>query len=126
MAALTTLKRREAVSEFEMEVYAGKTAHVPTHVLSQAVSRLLEESTWFPTIRELLEACERIRLEMRAALKFSNCVNCREGWSEVTDERGDKRLKRCACWLGHQQKVQALGVPEKPLALPAVQSEEVA
>lgn len=123
MAALTTLKRKDRVSEYDVIIYEERTAHIPIGILSQAVSVWLNEQQWFPTVHELLEACEKVRLELRASLKHEPCEQCLSspGWMTVVDPRGDKRLARCDCWKAHQERVKQLGVPEQPLALPAPQ-----
>lgn len=118
-AALTTLKRRDRVSEHDVAVYEDRTAHIPIHVLALAVTRWLDTREWFPVVAELLAMCEVIRREMRAAVVFIPCENCSsQGWAEV-ERDGIKRAVRCGCWVRHQQKVQELGAGRVPLALPA-------
>jgi hypothetical protein len=87
-AALTTLKRKDRVSEFDVTIYEERTAHIPISILSRAVSKILDTATWFPTVAELLEACEAVRLEMRAALKFQpcDCEVCSNGWRITTTD----------------------------------------
>jgi hypothetical protein len=119
-AALTTLKRRDRISEFDVQVYEDRTAHVPLAILSRAVTRIVDSSTWFPTVSELLEACEAVRCELRAALAFSACAECEQspGYRPI----GKMAVERCPCWHVHQAKIAALGVTEKPLALPAARA----
>lgn len=121
MAALTTMKRRDRVSEFDVAVYESRTAHIPLPILSRAMLRWLDTEKWFPTVHDILETCEAIRVEMRAALKFEPCADCRDngGFVSLIDGRGVSRVTRCTCWKVHQDKVKALGVPAAPLALPA-------
>jgi hypothetical protein len=119
MAALTTLKRRDRVSEYDVIVYEERTAHIPLPLLSRAVTKWITTQQWFPTVAELLETCEAVRLEMRMAMAFTNCEQCSaQGWT-VKEIDGVNRMVRCECWKAHQEKVKALGVPEQPLALPA-------
>lgn len=118
-AALTTLKRRDRVTELDVLVYEDRTAHIPLNVLSRAVTRWIDTEPWFPTVAELLATCEVVRVEIRAAMKFEPCANCSvQGWTERLID-GVWRAVRCDCWTRHQQKVQALGVGDTPLALPA-------
>lgn len=121
MAALTTMKRRERLAPYEVDVYEAATAAIPLPVLSRAVTRLITTAEWFPTVHELLEACEAIRVEMRGSLKFEPCgeASCSaQGWTERV-VGGVHRMVRCDCWQSHQERVKALGVPDVPLALPA-------
>jgi hypothetical protein len=115
------------VSEFDVTIYEERTAHIPISILSRAVSKILDTATWFPTVAELLEACEAVRLEMRAALKFQpcDCEVCSNGW-RITTTDGITNAWRCECWTAHQERVKALGVPEQPLALPAPEEFEAA
>lgn len=117
MAALTTLKRRDRLGPFDVQVYEEATAHIDLAILSRAVSRLLTTTEWFPTVHELLEACEAIRVELRGDLKFEPCAECAEspGFRPV----GQLAVERCPCWHIHQARVKQLGLPEEPLALPA-------
>ena len=129
-AALTTMKRKDRVSEFDVMVYEERTAHVPLAILSRAVTKILDTHTWFPTVSELLEACEAVRLEMRARFPFQSCERCEDsaGWVEYIDTHGIKRFTRCDCWKAHMEKVRELagGAPDKPLALPAPEEFEAA
>lgn len=124
-AALTTLKRRDRVSELDVQVYEDRTAHIPLSVLSRAVTRWIDTQDWFPTVAELLETCEAIRVEIRGAMAFIPCANCSaQGWTEREID-GVKRMVRCDCWQRHQVKVAELGVGSVPLALPPAEREEV-
>lgn len=118
-AALTTLKRRDRVSEFDVAVYEDRTAHIPLSILSRAVTAWIDTQSWFPTVQELLDACEKVRCELRAAVQFEPCAACSaNGWTEIEID-GVKRATRCQCWRAHQERIKALGVPDVPLALPA-------
>jgi hypothetical protein len=61
MAALTTMKRRDALSDFDMRVYEAETVDIPLPLLTTAVDTLLKTSVWFPTVAELREACDVAR-----------------------------------------------------------------
>jgi hypothetical protein len=76
MATLTTMKRRDTLKPYEIDAFEAATAHISLPILSRAVTRLLTTSTWFPTVHELLQACETIRCEMRTELKFEPCAEC--------------------------------------------------
>lgn len=116
-AALSTLKRRDRISELDVMVYEDRTAHIPLNVLSRAVTKWIDTEEWFPTVAELLEACEQVRLEMRGALSYDGCADCEtsKGWISI-----GRDVRRCPCWGRHQAKVAALGAGDQPLALPAV------
>lgn len=53
----------------------------------------------------------------RAALEpFVACENCRDelpGWTWVTDDKGEKRRKRCACWAAWKEHRTDAGPQEK-------------
>lgn len=129
-AALTTLKRRDRVSEFDVAIYEDRTAHIPLAVLSRAVTTWLDTEQWFPTIQELLAACEKARCQLRGAVTFTICeredgkVCSRDGWIEQVVD-GIHRAVRCPCWHAHQAKVQQLGAGDVPLALPAAEAREM-
>lgn len=121
-AALATLRRRDRVTEFDVEIYEDATADIPLSILSLAVTTWLKTEPWFPTVAELLTACEQARLELRDAMKFEPCEQCVGGWVSVgTRSFGhDTVAKRCHCWRAHQDKVAAL-TGNMPLALPTPQ-----
>jgi hypothetical protein len=102
-----------------VRVYDKALESVPVAILQPMVQRAITTRTWFPKPAELLEDAEACRRELRASLKFEPCENCsQDGWtSRLMD--GVLRMVRCDCWQAHQQKVLALGVGEKPLALTA-------
>lgn len=126
MAALTTLKRKDPVSEFDCDVYEGATARIPMPILSRAVAKIIQTQKWFPTVSEILESCEAVRVEMRGQLQFTRCEDSAcsaQGWIERV-VCGEFRMVRCECWEQHQERVKALGVPETPLALPAAKDDD--
>lgn len=119
MAALAMMKSKDVLNVFQVEVYEDATADVPLHVMAMAVSRYMQTpNTWRPDPGDLVAACEAIRLEIRGAEKFEPCEQCStDGWvSREVD--GVMRMVRCLCWKAHQARLKALGMPDKPLALP--------
>lgn len=107
-------------------VYFRALEDVPAGLLAAAVERAAKTATFMPKPGELRTIAEAVRVEMRAQLQFSPCPmneGCsQQGWTEREID-GVKRQVRCRCWHDHQQKVAALGVGEKPLALPAAERD---
>lgn len=126
MAALSMMKAKDALIGFGVEVYEDRTVDVPLPLLTRAVQQVLDSGGWRPDPGELLQACERERAAMRAALKFTPCEQCNgTGWDTVLSE-GVSRVVRCQCWRAHQAKVLELGAGSQPLALPAARDDHEA
>lgn len=119
MAILASMKSRDTLNSFQVEVYEDATVDVPLPVLAKAVQTVATTpGAWRPDVGDLLKACEGVRLEIRDTLKFQPCELCSQaGWVEREFD-GVKRMVRCSCWRAHQQRVAALGVGAEPLALP--------
>ena len=119
MTALALMKGQPWVP-YQVEVLEDRTAHIPLTVLARAVTKLVDAGGWRPDVEGILQACEAARLEIRDALKFEKCANCTDqGFTEFTDAKGVKRMKKCDCWHAHQAKVRELEAGDQPLALPA-------
>jgi hypothetical protein len=125
MLAVTTLKRREPLSDVEITIYEQQLADIPIDLLQRGLDRWMRESDgWCLTVPEWRQAAEAARLDMRSSLKHEPCEQCSltPGWATVVDPQGCKRLERCDCWKSHLVRVQALGAGSEPLALPAASS----
>lgn len=110
--------------EFQIELLEDRTVDIPLSVIARAVQNILDVGGWRPDIGELLAACEKARIQIRGELPFQRCEQCSvQGWTEREID-GVKRMVRCDCWHAHQEKVKALGVPDRPLALPAARESE--
>ena len=119
MAALATMKAKDALNGFQVELYEDATAHVPLAVLGRVVGNYLQTpELWRPDPGDLVGACEAMRVELRKGLVFEPCPLCAHGWIEFKRDGYYKFMARCACWKAHQAKVEALNVGTKPLALP--------
>lgn len=108
-----------------IRIYEQALQKVPVAVLEPMVRKAVSTRQFFPKVAELLEDAEACRVELLTSLKFEPCVNCSaSGWTE-TEIDGVKRMRRCHCWLQHQERVASLGVGHEPLALPAAVGEEL-
>jgi hypothetical protein len=127
MAALETLRSKDALIGFQIEVYEDVTADVPIAILIDAVRGFLGSGEWRPTPPELLRACERARLERRKAMQYLPCAVCEQspGWAAVVED-GKPKVTRCQCWKAHQVKLAELGAGHQPLALPQAETEDAA
>lgn len=130
MAALATMRAREPLAGFQIEVYEDTTVEVPLSLLTRVVQQFVATpGAWRPDPGDLVGACEKARLEIRRSLQFEPCELCsQQGWVEREID-GVRRMARCQCWTAHQEKVKALGVGDKPLAmlaLPVGEFEQVA
>lgn len=112
-----------------IKIYEKALSKLPPVILEPMVMRAIETRTskcadWLPSIEELREDAEAVRLEMLAQLVFQPCAECSEqGWRE-REVGGAKRAVRCSCWHRHQKRVEALEVGARPLALPAPETME--
>jgi hypothetical protein len=125
IAILTTLKRREPLSEYDIQIYDEQLIDIPIALLKAGLVKWMRESDgWCLTVPEWRQAAEAARLDMRSSLKHEPCEQCSltPGWATVVDPQGCKRLERCDCWKSHLVRVQALGAGSEPLALPAASS----
>lgn len=119
VVALATMRAKDPLVPFQVDVYEDATVDVPLMVLSRAVGDYLKSHQWRPTVQELLMACEATRLKIRGAMKFEPCANCsKDGWTEQVIN-GVSRMVRCQCWKVHQERVSAIGAGDAPLTLPA-------
>jgi hypothetical protein len=119
LAMLAEAFGEKGLTPVRIEAYHRTLADVPLPVLNAAVQKAIQTRQWFPKVAELREDCEAARREMRAAIKHEPCADCETtpGWVTVR-ENNVERLTRCRCWSAHMQKVEALGVGQKSLALP--------
>lgn len=111
-----------------IRIYDEALSKIPAPVLKPMVDRAITTRRPrygdLPTVADLLADAETCRQELLNGLTFAPCVNCSaSGWTEVEID-GVKRMKRCHCWVSHQQKVAELGVGHEPLALPPARESE--
>lgn len=112
-----------------IKIYERAMTKWPEAIIEPAIMRTIETRTskargWLPSIEELNQDAEAVRLEMRAAIRFEPCAMCsQQGWTE-TEIDGVRRMVRCACWTRHQARLAALNVGAQPLALPAAESSD--
>jgi hypothetical protein len=96
-------------------VYFEALHDVPVSLLSDAVLRCVREAReFFPRAGELRAYAEEARLAVLAAHPWTPCALCEQhcGNVEVTDERGVKRMKACAC---RSERYERLGIPTRAL-----------
>jgi hypothetical protein len=93
---------------------------VPARLLTAAVERVGRSGArFFPKATELRQFAEDARKSLIASVKYEPCAQCNEtGWETVLVENDQPRVRRCACWKRHQEKVAQLGVGHQPVALP--------
>lgn len=114
-------KTPEFMDAHRVSIYEHGMTGVPGTLVIRAAMHATKTRKWFPEVMELLADAETCRLEMRAALEWSKCIQCSEqGW--VLDSEG--RMKRCHCWVAQQERVKALGVGSERLSLPPAQESE--
>lgn len=133
IAMLAEAFQVKSITPATVRIYNDALAKLPAGVLSLMVQRAIEtrKPRWgcLPTVAELREDAEAVRVERLAALSFQPCAvngNCSaQGFTEVEVD-GVKRMVRCRCWTEFQAQRAALQVGDQPLALPAARESEVA
>ena len=121
----------KTITPVRIRIYERALSELPPSLLEPTVMRTIKTRTaktsdWLPSIEQLLEDAETVRLEMRGKLHFKPCQLCAEsghpGW--LLTGATIERLRRCDCWTAHQQRVTALSVGSEPLALPPAEDGE--
>jgi hypothetical protein len=53
-----------------------------------------------PMAADLRGICERLQVQKAAQSRgeFAPCGKCAEGWHDIRDTKGNRRVVRCACW----------------------------
>jgi hypothetical protein len=118
LAVLAMMKGRDPMGVFQIEVFEDALVDVPLHIIAEAVRNCQKPGAWRPDLGDFLGACEKVRLDLRQRMKHEPCVYCEHspGWTEVKDDAGVMRARRCDCWTRHQEKVNQLVSPS-PVAL---------
>lgn len=108
-----------------IKVYDEALAVIPIGLLEPAVKRAIATRVWFPKPAELIADAETCRREIIAANPYMGCVECedRQGWREITDAQGYKRMERCPCKARYVAKLEGLGVTTERLLLPAAKDD---
>jgi hypothetical protein len=93
---------------------------VPVGLLQAAVDRAMASSSpFFPKAGELLALCEERRKEIAAAHPYERCNACGGfGKVKIPDGSIPPRYRNCGCYETYQKRLEALGITDKPLALP--------
>lgn len=127
LAMLAEAFGEKGLTPVRIEAYHRSLSDIPMPVLNHAVGLAIKGSRFFPRVAELRKWCEQARIELRGALKHEPCAVCEQspGWAAVLID-GIPKVTRCQCWKAHQAKVEALGVGNQPLALPAAVDDDAA
>lgn len=119
---------RRSFDEGEWLVFFEALRDVPPQLLRQAVVAMAKQQRRFPfrpgDIRAAAETC---RQQLLAADPWQPCSDCRElrGFVEITDAEGVQRMKPCDCRAAHSARLEAAGIPLRPLQLEAAEEERV-
>lgn len=122
---LVAMQARDRFDAPTNRAYFRVLQDVPAPLFEAAIERLMGESrTFIPKAGEIKALCDQERRAIIAAHPHEGCVDCESsrGWREVRIN-GAAYVERCPCWSRHWEKLSALGVPARPLALPAVVEE---
>src|SRR5688572_14500143 len=89
---------------------------VPATLFSAVVDRVMgEDRKYVPRAGEFKVLCELERKTIIAANPFRHCEQCDSmGWRSLPD----RKAERCPCFTAHWARLEQLGAPAKPLALP--------
>jgi hypothetical protein len=96
------------------------------HALSDISATLLEEAIvlasrdtreFMPRPGELRAYAETARVAKLAATPWKPCGSCESlnGFIEITDDHGVKRLTKCGCQAAHRVVLEKAGIPSRPL-----------
>lgn len=96
---------------------------VPLGMLQTAAERASREDRQFmPKPGELRAMAERRRQELIAAHPYERCADCNFVGIVRTGTKADGRTPiygKCQCWASYLKRLDALGISNEPLALPA-------
>lgn len=103
-----------------IEAYHAGLKDVSIPLLNAAVRKAIQTRQFFPKVSEIRADAETCRRELIAANPYLGCASCEDalGWTEITDDKGVKRMHRCPCSRRYITKLAGLGVTAEPLALP--------
>lgn len=101
---------------------------VPAALLQSAVTVAEREADmkFLPSAPEWLGRCETERRRLMALQPYEPCTRCNGVGNVRLSAPGEfpKRYGRCQCWTSYLERMEALGVPQEPLAaLPAAREE---
>lgn len=101
----------------------------PAPLLGSAIqimidARIREGNVYMPNAIEIGHAAEQARTRLLLQHPYDGCAECegQKGWSRVL-VGGVERVERCGCFTRHQQKLAALGIGDRALALHAGREE---
>lgn len=121
---------KEKLPAHRIETYERGLLQVPGPLLELAAERVIDTLTskyrgWMPSVAQIKDAAEALRVELLAAHIWEPCETCRDnhGWVEVT-EANVTRVTRCICWRVHRHKLAEIGVTNTPLSLPPAREVE--
>lgn len=104
----------------QIRIYDKALEKVPVSVLPSMTERVIAtrrpQYGKLPIIADVLADAEVCRIALLASHAFEPCGTCSNGWADVRIDGVHRGVRRCWCWIAHQQKVASLG--SEPLALP--------
>lgn len=96
---------------------------VPAHLAEDAIQAIVTAGAEFmPTAPKILQAAERLRRQLIAALPWSPCADCEDfpGFRKVMVEGSSQETRqKCPCKARHRSMLQERGLLEAFAELPA-------
>lgn len=100
--------------------YHRSLEQVPAHLLQSAVDAAMRSATFMPKPGELIALAEERRKEIMAAHPYERCNACQGfGKVKIADGSIPPKYRNCDCYTTYQKRLDALGISDQPLALPA-------
>lgn len=102
----------------EWTVFFDALHDIPAPLLKRAVLTMARTQRRFPfRPGDIREAAERCRQELLKAEPWRPCGDCESlnGFIEITDDAGVKRLKKCDCIKSYNDRILGSGIPVQPL-----------